>query len=89
MNETPLEHLTTLDRYMQSIVPALEHLAPNFNTETARAMDVAYNANGDFIGTPYENQPGMIKAFSLYREACRLAGMVDATVPFSLEKYGK
>ena len=63
----------TLSRYFLSIQPILERIAPHFDEQIARIMETIYETNPDFIGTPYENDEGLLKAFYLYRNAYILA----------------
>ena len=62
-----------LSQYFLNIQPILEKIAPHFDEQIAQTMETIYETNPDFIGTPYENDEGLLKAFYLYRNAYILA----------------
>jgi hypothetical protein len=54
-------------------VATLKRICPEFNEEIAKDMEEAYWADPEFIGTPYEHQPRLIKAYHLHKELNYLA----------------
>ena len=65
-----------LSQYFLNIQPILEKIAPHFDEQIAQTMETIYETNPDFIGTPYENDEGLLKAFYLYRNAYMLTPIV-------------
>ena len=78
MTTEPIERTWEHDGLWAFAQATLQKLHPDFDERTAQAMAKAYWIDPEFVGTPYEHETKLIKAFHLHREINYLAGVVHA-----------